>query len=159
MQNEAPTNKKMRMCDGYDWTDATGSCESEIAAVLASAYDEMERSSLAFAEKIKAVAESPIVKRIPVERGGMGCWTWKEDFLLVVKMAVSVVGYDMPHPRSKGACNTRWMRLNKGGPLRSNGKPWTEEEDQTILRCGVVHLPGRSFAAVGKRQTYLTRRV
>lgn len=60
----------------------------------------------------------------------------------------------MPQGRSKGACQRRWYRLNKPGPLLSSQEEWTPEEDETALR-GVEVIPGRSYAAIEKRRSIL----
>lgn len=84
-------------------------------------------------------------------------WTQREDNLLADAMIRGEIP-DVPH-RTLGACKTRWLRLGKPGPIFSSFAPWTPEEDAKILTFGTdIELPGRSYAAIGKRQTFLSRK-
>lgn len=86
-------------------------------------------------------------------------WTEAEDKLLTEAMLTTEDVSEIPG-RTVHACKTRWLRLNKPGPILSSGAPWTNQEDMIILNYGAdVELPGRSYAAIGKRQTYLSRAV
>lgn len=83
-------------------------------------------------------------------------WTEIEDALLRHSVAFDKIP-SVPGRTTK-ACQTRRVRLNKPGPILSSGSPWSQEEDEMIKRFGSnVVLPGRSYAAIGKRQTIVSR--